>query len=134
MTFEVLIICALMAVIALAGLAAPFWRSNRISTTQMAYQRQRDTLLVYYQQVTASLRDLDDDVQAGRMTESDYAADRERWMQRGIQILRALDELDRSNPGLAATSAPTDAVEDHIEDAVRRYIKEQAVLQTPTQG
>lgn len=135
MTVESFIICVVMGVVTLAVLAAPFWRGSRVSAAQMTYQRQRDTLLVYYQQATASLRDLDDDLQAGRLSEPDYAADRECWMQRGVQILRALDELDRSNPALAtATHAPTDAVEQNIEDAVRRYIDEQNGLKTPTQG
>jgi hypothetical protein len=134
MTVEALVLCGVLAALMLVGILAPFRRGGRASAAAMAYQRQRDALLVYYQQVTSSLRDLDDDFHAGRLSNQDYADDRERWMQRGVQILRALDELDAANPALAQAAVAQDDVEQHIEAAVRRYIDEQTSLKTTAKG
>ena len=52
---------------------------------------QRDQLIAVYERVLNNLRDLDEDYSTGKIQQSDYEHERETWMQRGVQVLKALD-------------------------------------------
>lgn len=52
---------------------------------------QRDQLMAVYERVLNNLRDLDEDFSTGKIQQSDYEQERETWMQRGVQVLKALD-------------------------------------------
>lgn len=130
MTPEAALFCLVLAGLSVIALVAPFLRPNVHSTAQLHYQRQRDALLVYYQQVTSNLRDLRDDLEAGKLLTEAYETEREVWMGRGVQILRTIDDLDKTAPK-PATSATTEhalEVESQIEAAVQRYLDEQKSL------
>src|SRR4030095_15985620 len=57
-------------------------------------QKQRERLLLIYERVLTNIRDLDEDHTTGKMQTADYETEREAWVQRGIQVLKALDGLD----------------------------------------
>ncbi len=58
-------------------------------STLAQLQTQHDAILV-------AVRDLDFDYQTGKLTEDEYLAQRERLMQRGVDILKQID-LQRSD-------------------------------------
>jgi len=72
---------------------------------------QRDQLVVVYERVLNNLRDLDEDFSTGKIQRSDYEQEREMWIQRGVQVLKALDVF------IPETTAPTNIDEDAGIDA-----------------
>jgi len=77
--------------------------------------KQQERLLTDYNRVLTNIRDLDEDRATGKINEADYQAEREMWMQRGIQVLEGLDET-------AAESDPAaDGAVDPVEQAVTAY-------------
>lgn len=129
MSAEGLIISILLALVTLAGLATPFRKNKRVETDEHAYQRQRETLLTYYNQIVSSIRDLEEDFANGKFSQSDYEAERETWIQRGIPILQAIDELDKTQKPIANAKLEQAerALDDKIESAIKQYLEKQTV-------
>ena len=124
MSIETAIVCGILILVSLYLVIAPFRSKSTISPEVLAFQRQRDALLVYYEQVTSSLRDLQEDSAAGKLSPEEYQVEYERWMQRGVQILRVLEDLDRENqPLISNSNAPVEDINQAIEDAVQLYLK-----------
>jgi uncharacterized protein YukE len=124
MSIETAIVCGILILVSLYLVIAPFRSKSTISPAVLAFQRQRDALLVYYEQVTSSLRDLQEDSAAGKISPEEYQVEYEKWMQRGVQILQVLEELDRENqPLISNGNKPVEDVDQAIEDAVQRYLK-----------
>lgn len=119
-------IAGLIAALILTGVlalwvAAPFLRRNTasaMSAQQSRVGRQRERLQVYYARVLRNLHDLDEDYATGKLDEADYRADRALWVERGAQVLQALDRLDAQH-----LIAPLDADEAAIDDAIDRTIE-----------
>ena len=57
-------------------------------------EKQRERLLIVYERVLGNIHDLDEDLTTNKMSEADYGAERELWVQRGIQVLKTLDALN----------------------------------------
>jgi len=57
------------------------------------------------------------------MMDDDYALEREEWVQRGIQVLKALDNLQTHSITTVTDDA---AVDEAIEAAIRAYRKSPA--------
>lgn len=124
MSIEAAIVCGILILASLYLVIAPFRAKSTVSPEAMAFQRQRDALLVYYEQVTSSLRDLKEDSVSGKISPEEYQAEYDKWMQRGVQILQVLETLDRDNqPLMTANKAPVEDMDQAIEDAVQRYLK-----------
>ena len=124
MSIEAAIVCGILILGSLYLVIAPFRAKSTVSAAALSFQRQRDALLVYYQQVTSSLRDLQEDSVAGKLSPDEYQVEYEKWMQRGVQILQVLEELDRENkPLIVNGSAPAEDMNQAIEDAVQLYLK-----------
>lgn len=124
MSNESVIVCGILILVSLYVVIVPFRSTSTVSPAAMAFQRQRDALLVYYEQVTSSLRDLQEDSSVGKISAEEYQIEYEKWMQRGVQILKVLEDLDRENKPLISTSnAPVEDINQTIEDAVQRYLK-----------
>jgi hypothetical protein len=109
---------------------SPLLRDKQAFTqrdTQLA--RQRDRAEVYYQRVLRNLRDLDEDEALGKIAPDEYAVERTLWAQRGVEVLKALDQLD---VGIliaaqeADDSAIDSALDRSVEAAVRAYREQQA--------
>ncbi|MEO8607301.1 MAG: hypothetical protein ABI690_05435 [Chloroflexota bacterium] len=82
-------------------------------------QKQRERLLLIYERVLTNLRDLDEDHTTGKMQTADYESERESWMQRGIQVLKAMDHIDEEHP--LANVADDAAIDEEIERAIAAY-------------
>lgn len=96
-------------------------RDSGTGADSLHIHRQRDRLLVYYERVLTNLRDLDEDHSTGKMPDDAYAAEREDWMQRGVEVLKALDALDDHSiiPSAVHDDAAVDeAIDDAIEAAI----------------
>ncbi len=124
MSPEGIIIGLLFLVGVIAFVAAPLLgRKAQPTTDNTLLTKQRERLLLVYERILTNIRDLDEDHSTGKMQTADYESERESWVQRGIQALKAMDELD-------AQHALTDTVDEgeidrvidtQIEAAVARY-------------
>ena len=95
-------------------------------------ERQRERLNVYYERVLQNVHDLDEDHATGKLDEHDYRIERERWVQRGVQALKALDELDATHlvaPAAADDAAIDAAIDRVIEDAIDGQQREITTLE-----
>lgn len=86
-------------------------------------EKQRERLLMVYERVLGNIRDLDEDLTTNKMSEADYATERELWVQRGIQVLKSLDTL-KTKQILTTSSVAEDidrAIDNRIEAAIAAY-------------
>lgn len=110
----------LAGTILLAG--APLLRRETESEADaLQIQKQRERLLVYYERVLTNLRDLDEDHATGKMPDDAYASEREDWVQRGIEVLKTLDEL-ADHSVIPASVHDDAAVDEAIDDAIEAAI------------
>jgi len=122
MSIEGLIISMSIVAALLLWSVMPFFvKSHEAEAISTSVERQRERLNVYYERVLRNLHDLDEDYATGKLDQDDYALEREKWAQRGIQALKALDELDAQH--LVTDSSADDAT---IDEAIDRRI-EQAI-------
>ncbi len=100
-----------------------FQRQNVTTSDDLLIEKQRERLFMVYERVLGNMRDLDEDHTTHKMSDEDYKAERELWVQRGIQVLKTLDALDAKH--MVTTSiAPEDidrAIDKRIEAAVAAY-------------
>jgi hypothetical protein len=52
-----------------------------------------DILIARREAIYATIRELDFDFETGKMTEDDYHTEREAWVDRGVNVLKAIDAL-----------------------------------------
>lgn len=123
-------------------IAWPYVRRSAQAQNDLLATRQRDRLRVYYDRALRNIRDLDEDHALGKIPDEDYAAERELWMQRGIQAMKAWDMLtERETAGeqdarldpLPATDVDDAAIDHAIESTIDSAI-EQAVRKLRTGG
>lgn len=91
-------------------------------------EKQHDRLNLLYERILTNIRDLDEDYSTGKMNAGDYESEREVWVQHGVEVLRALDQLGTrelfrmETPEELATDAETEeSVDDAIEAAIAAY-------------
>ncbi|MBK6768974.1 MAG: hypothetical protein IPG72_08195 [Ardenticatenales bacterium] len=113
MTAAGLIFALALAVLAagLAWVAAPLWYGAPAAT---ADDPRVVGLLVEREAVLAGLRDLDDDMNDGRVDADEHRAQRDEAVARGAAVLAALDGLSAHRAGDAEADAAA------IEADVRR--------------
>lgn len=100
-----------------------FQRTITTTSDDVLIEKQRERLLIVYERVLGNIRDLDEDHTTHKMSDEDYANERELWVQRGIQVLKTLDALDAKNMVTTSVS-PEDidrAIDKRIEAAVAAY-------------
>ncbi len=135
-----------LAIIIAAYIVQPLLVRSRASD---AADPERDRLIAERNRLYDAIRDLDMDVQTGKVLEQDYRALRERYTARGVEILKQLDALRNGGPktggpktgrrapgsadpveaaiqarrkaraGAAPTEKPGQQVDDEIEAAIR---------------
>ncbi|HEX2907291.1 MAG TPA: hypothetical protein VHO69_10555 [Phototrophicaceae bacterium] len=122
MSIEGLMVSLVIFLAAVAFVASPFFQrsTSRYNADANVLQKQRERLGMYYERVLTNIRDLDEDFSTGKMQEADYQAEREEWVQRGIQVLKALDEIDQQH--LLVPDADQEALDHAIDDAIERAI------------
>ena len=106
-------IAVLLALIALALVMRPLLAP---APPEPALSDRRDRLRDYYERVLTNIRDLDEDFATGKINRGDYHEEREVWLQRGIRLLRAQDELEREQ-----SAADAERVERALEEARAAY-------------
>ncbi len=97
---------------------------SRQKTDVETQQKQREQLLVLYEQALRNIRDLEDDYATSKINADDYQREREEWTQRGIALLKALDALDTHGimtPDAPAATPESANVNEAIEAAVAAY-------------
>jgi hypothetical protein len=116
-----IIIAALAVLIVLWPFVAPPREWNRSPRSSRL-----ETLVMQRDAIYATIRDLDFDYETGKLEEADYRAQREDWVVRGVEVLKALDALRQSSgpvgtleSGGAVTDVGPDlALDAQIEAAV----------------
>jgi len=125
MSIAGLIFGLVVLLIALIWVIKPLMESRKPSAAadDVLLDKQRERLLIVYERVLTNLRDLDEDHTTGKMPTADYEYEREIWVQRGIQVLKALDNL-KAHHAITASADPQDidkAIDRDIEDAIAAY-------------
>jgi hypothetical protein len=112
----------LLAALVLIG--APLFRrqTERVGDDALL-QKQRERLLLIYERVLTNIRDLEEDHTTGKMQTADYETEREIWVQRGIQVLKALDRLDEQHviADVVDDEGIDQAIDDEIEQAIAAF-------------
>jgi hypothetical protein len=124
---SLIIVLVFLLWVMLPLLRSPHRQAVEIETSTI--KRQRERLQVYYERVLRNLHDLDEDHATGKLSPEEHHTERERWVQRGIQALKALDQLDAQNliAPVAADEATIDAsIDEAIEAAVKRHLDQAA--------
>jgi hypothetical protein len=115
-----------MLVIVILWTAAPLLGRKRSAAPEArTAEKQRERLLADYERTLRSIRDLDEDYATGKIQPQDHAAEREQWVQRGIQLLMAMDRLDQRSgrPEPAVASAPRPGGAEHsIDEAIEAAV------------
>jgi hypothetical protein len=105
---------------ALIWIGTPLLRREKFHVDDnVVLQKQRERLLLIYERVLTNIRDLDEDHTTGKMQTADYESERETWVQRGIQVLKAMDHLDEQHP--IANVTDDAAIDEEIERAIAAY-------------
>ncbi len=125
MSIAGLIISFIIVALFLAWVLSPlFGRVQDQTDTTSALERHRDRLTVYYGRVLRNLHDLDEDHATGKLNTEDYTQEREQWVQRGVAVLKAIDELDPQyllTPEDADDATIDEAIDSAIESAIQGY-------------
>jgi membrane protein implicated in regulation of membrane protease activity len=93
--FSLLISFAILAAIAAALLWPVFRRAE--DPAGEAHEVERERLDAERAAVLAAIRELDLDHQTGKITEDDHTARRAQLVERGVEILKAIDQLPASH-------------------------------------
>ena len=137
-----ILITAVLLVLALAWLALPWLRQSRAGGLDPVQARERDALLTSYERILNTIRDLDEDFQVGKLSQTAYTAERARWAEQGAATLEALEKIGgrpAKAPGkkggkdapAAAQEAPTD---DPVEQAIAAYARARDTAGSGTGG
>jgi hypothetical protein len=119
MSINGLVISIALTLVVLAYVLLPvIWRHRRTESEFISKQRER--ALAYYERVLKNVRDLDDDYTTGKIDEAEYQTERDVWMNRGVHLLKMLDELDEEHNIVADTSADDADIDEAIEVAIRQ--------------
>lgn len=112
-----LISAVVMLLLVVIFIAIPFLTQQRQSARAFS-NKQRERALAYYERVLTNIRDLDDDLATDKIHQDEYEIERERWMERGVALLKMLDELDNTNPIIANENANDADIDQAIEQAI----------------
>jgi len=104
---------------------------NPYESTQSFRNKQRERALAYYERVLTNIRDLDDDLATGKISEDEYTIEREKWMARGVELLAMIAELDKqANIMEDLDDQASEADIDHaIEQAISEMREQQQVTE-----
>jgi hypothetical protein len=115
-------IIILLAALILIG-APLFRRQTKLGGDDALLQKQRERLLLIYERVLTNIRDLEEDHTTEKMQTGDYEIEREIWVQRGIQVLKALDRLEEHHiiADVVDDEGIDQAIDDEIEQAIAAF-------------
>ncbi|MGB7338651.1 MAG: hypothetical protein WBC91_07150 [Phototrophicaceae bacterium] len=121
-----LITAVVLLLVTLAYIVLPLLQRETVDA-DVFRNKQRERALAYYERVLRNVRDLDDDLATDKISQEEYTLERERWMGRGVELLRMLDNLDEAHNlteqlQVAANDADIDAA---IEAAINTVPEQQ---------
>ena len=117
-----LAIALILFLIALVAVAYPFWRPAGVKVAADAnLRRQRERVRRYYERVLVNIRDLDEDYLTEKLSEADFQAEREVWVNRGVRLLKVQDSLDAQHSLVDDGAVDAEEIDKAIETAVRAY-------------
>jgi len=116
MSIEGLVVALALLMGAALWVGAPLLRRQ---PPKLSGSRQQERLLMYYERVLTNIRDLDEDHATGKLNTADYEVEREQWILRGVEILKALDNLH--DVPAANEAAVEETIDDEIEAAIAAY-------------
>ncbi len=121
MSIEGLVVALALLIVVGLWVGAPLLRreSPHFSGDELL-QKKNARLLAYYERVLTNIRDLDEDHATGKLNTPDYEAEREQWVLRGVEILKALDSLYEVSPA-TNEAAVEETIDDEIEAAIAAY-------------
>lgn len=96
----------------------PFFGRRGLSEAAFL-DRQRERALAYYERVLLNVRDLDEDHATGKIATDEYEAEREFWLDRGVRLLRLLDQLEHNETLMAERTTDDALIDAAIEDAIK---------------
>lgn len=122
MSFETLGLSLALIAVLLLWVAAPLLRHKP------RFAEQVDAVLIerlqqHYERVLTALRDLEEDYSLGKLDQARYAAERERWIAQGVEVLAELDHIGALSKPDQTVSELDAAVDRQIEQAVAAYRK-----------
>jgi hypothetical protein len=128
MSAQGLIISLVLSGIGIAWIVIPFLRRDlgTVVDNQSPHKMQHEQLLLQYEQIIATIRELDEDYSTSKVPPDEYDRERPLWAQRGVEVLKQLDQLEQEHPALRAAAKTSDdrAIDDAIEAAISRYLDE----------
>lgn len=105
---------------AIGLIIAPLLRPAR--TLDDPHASRREKLRLRYEQAVRNVRDLDEDHALGKIADEAYAADRALWLERGVQMLKALDALPAPHAE-STTAAPAPLSDADLDAAIERAVQ-----------
>ena len=128
-----ILLSAIVMIVGLFGVFHPLFQHQAALGKQAKAQRERDELLVMYERIVATVRDLDEDFRTGKIAADDYHRDRATWSERGVEVLQALEKIGGKSikQNLTITPVEVDSVnaetldhdlDDVIEAAISQYV------------
>jgi hypothetical protein len=117
-----LLIVAIVVLLVGIWVMLPLRRREKPSTDDTS-EKQLDRLSMFYERILTNIRDLDEDYSTGKMNDADYQTEREDWVQRGVQVLKALDQLGARQPVNGERAGSAEEIDDAIEAAIASYRK-----------
>jgi hypothetical protein len=115
MSIEGLIVSLVMIGLLLVYVLRPLLFAPRVNIVTLS-DKQRERALAYYERVLSNIRDLDDDHNADKIHTEEYQIERELWAERGVRVLKLLDELNEQHP-ITENSLADDAEIDALIEA-----------------
>ncbi len=103
-----LILGILIAALAAVIVFWPFVSARREETVARSggQAQEIEDLIARRDAIYAVIRDLDFDFETGKLTEEDYRAQRQIWVEQGVEVLKALDALRAAVPTPARNGHP----------------------------
>ena len=120
-----LLISLLVLLFGIAWIVIPFFEPNiKKSSAVTSAQLERAELSRQYTQTLSTIRELDEDLSTGKIQPEDHEHERHLWAQHGVQILKAIDQLEQNHPSLRAAAncgGDDQSIDAAIEAAVAHY-------------
>lgn len=107
--------------VGLAWVFSPLFLARFEFGAEAKRRQEQDELLALYERVVVVIRDLDDDFNTGKLPRAEYEVDRERWTQRGVEIMQALEKINGGSIKDKAQQAEHE-FDDAIESAIKQYV------------
>jgi hypothetical protein len=114
MSITGLIVALIITLALLWVFALPFIEPASQLATVADVERQRERLKLYYERVLRNIHDLDEDHLTGKLNPDEYQSERERWVQRGVAALKAIESIDAEHL-IISPSADVAALDEAID-------------------